>query len=140
MDRHRGPPSSVGRSLPSTAVDKVIVEVPAATSQPVTSIRGFLHLIAIVQLPNGASPKVPVWRLFVHGTPIKVTAPQRAGKPLERELPGSFSARRRPYRVLQRIDVKFGICLTIARVESTPESTPNPVERCPTPASSPRRR
>ncbi len=31
-------------------------------------------------------------------------APQRVGKPLERELSGLFSARRGPYRVLYRID------------------------------------
>jgi mRNA-degrading endonuclease RelE of RelBE toxin-antitoxin system len=31
-------------------------------------------------------------------------APRRVGKPLERELTGSFSARRGPYRVLYRID------------------------------------
>jgi mRNA-degrading endonuclease RelE of RelBE toxin-antitoxin system len=30
--------------------------------------------------------------------------PQRVGKPLERELSGSFSACRGPYRVLYRID------------------------------------
>jgi mRNA-degrading endonuclease RelE of RelBE toxin-antitoxin system len=32
------------------------------------------------------------------------TAPQRLGRPLERELSGLFSARRGPYRVLYRID------------------------------------
>ena len=31
-------------------------------------------------------------------------APQRVGKPLDRELSGTFSARRGPYRVLYRID------------------------------------
>jgi mRNA-degrading endonuclease RelE of RelBE toxin-antitoxin system len=31
-------------------------------------------------------------------------APRRVGKPLERELAGTFSARRGPYRVLYRID------------------------------------
>jgi hypothetical protein len=31
-------------------------------------------------------------------------APRRVGKPVERELTGSFSARRGPYRVLYRID------------------------------------
>jgi hypothetical protein len=47
-----------------------------------------------------------------------------------------FAASYRDPQIVQT----FGICLTIARGESTPESTPNPVERCPTPASSPRRR
>jgi mRNA-degrading endonuclease RelE of RelBE toxin-antitoxin system len=32
------------------------------------------------------------------------TAPQRVGKPLARDLSGTFSARRGPYRVLYRID------------------------------------
>ncbi|WP_322762566.1 type II toxin-antitoxin system RelE/ParE family toxin [Frankia sp. Cr2] len=43
-------------------------------------------------------------------------AQQRVGKPLERELSGSFSARRGPYRVLYRIDedAKFVPLLRIA--------------------------
>jgi mRNA-degrading endonuclease RelE of RelBE toxin-antitoxin system len=32
--------------------------------------------------------------------------PRRVGKPLERELAGTFSARRGPYRLLYRVDDK----------------------------------
>ncbi|WP_416210331.1 type II toxin-antitoxin system RelE family toxin [Frankia sp. Cr1] len=45
---------------------------------------------------------VPAIVEFVFGD--LAAAPQRVGKPLERELSGSFSARRGPYRVLYRID------------------------------------
>lgn len=43
-------------------------------------------------------------------------APQRVGKPLERELSRTFSARRGPYRVLYRIDeeMKWVMLLRIA--------------------------
>lgn len=34
--------------------------------------------------------------------------PQRVGKPLERELAGTFSARRGPYRLLYRVDDEVG--------------------------------
>ena len=34
--------------------------------------------------------------------------PQRVGKPLERELAGTFSARRGPYRLLYRVDDEAG--------------------------------
>lgn len=44
---------------------------------------------------------VPAIIEFVFGD--LATAPQRVGKPLERELSGTFSARRGPYRVLYRI-------------------------------------
>lgn len=42
-------------------------------------------------------------------------APQRVGKPLDRELSGLFSARRGPYRVLYRID-EDAKSVTIMRV------------------------
>ena len=45
---------------------------------------------------------VPAIIEFVFGD--LAVAPQRVGKPLERDLSGSFSARRGPYRVLYRID------------------------------------
>jgi mRNA-degrading endonuclease RelE of RelBE toxin-antitoxin system len=45
---------------------------------------------------------VPAIIEFVFGD--LASAPQRVGKPLERELSGTFSARRGPYRVLYRID------------------------------------
>lgn len=42
-------------------------------------------------------------------------APQRVGKPLQRELAGSFSARRGPYRVLYRINEQTKL-VTLLRV------------------------
>jgi mRNA interferase RelE/StbE len=45
---------------------------------------------------------VPAIIEFVFGD--LADAPQRVGKPLERELAGSFSARRGPYRVLYEVD------------------------------------
>jgi mRNA-degrading endonuclease RelE of RelBE toxin-antitoxin system len=45
---------------------------------------------------------VPAIIEFVFGD--LAAAPLRVGKPLERELSGSFSARRGPYRVLYTID------------------------------------
>jgi mRNA-degrading endonuclease RelE of RelBE toxin-antitoxin system len=42
-------------------------------------------------------------------------APQRVGKPLERELSGLFGARRGPYRVLYRIDEDTKL-VTIVRI------------------------
>ena len=44
---------------------------------------------------------VPAIVAFVYGDLAE--APRRVGKPLERELAGSFSARRGPYRVLYDI-------------------------------------
>jgi mRNA interferase RelE/StbE len=57
---------------------------------------------------------VPAIIEFVFGD--LAATPQRVGKPLERELSGSFSARRGPYRVLYRIDeeTKLVILLRIA--------------------------
>ncbi|MFZ0157772.1 MAG: type II toxin-antitoxin system RelE/ParE family toxin [Kineosporiaceae bacterium] len=45
---------------------------------------------------------IPAIIEFVFGD--LAAAPQRVGKPLERDLSGTFSARRGPYRVLYRID------------------------------------
>ncbi|GGF17683.1 toxin RelG [Subtercola lobariae] len=45
---------------------------------------------------------VPAIVEFVYGDLSKF--PRRVGKPLERDLAGSFSARRGPYRVLYDID------------------------------------
>ena len=45
---------------------------------------------------------IPAIIEFVFGD--LAAAPQRVGKPLERDLSGVFSARRGPYRVLYRID------------------------------------
>ena len=39
--------------------------------------------------------------------------PRRVGKPLRRELAGTFSARRGPYRVLYRIDDADGLVLIL---------------------------
>jgi mRNA-degrading endonuclease RelE of RelBE toxin-antitoxin system len=44
---------------------------------------------------------VPAIVAFVYGN--LAAAPHRVGKPLERELAGSYSARRGPYRVLYDI-------------------------------------
>jgi mRNA-degrading endonuclease RelE of RelBE toxin-antitoxin system len=56
---------------------------------------------------------VPAIIEFVFGD--LATAPQRVGKPLERELSGSFSARRGPYRVLYRIDEETKL-VTLLRI------------------------
>lgn len=51
---------------------------------------------------HGIPPRiVPAIIEFVYGD--LAAAPRRVGKPLERELAGSFSARRGPYRVLYDI-------------------------------------
>ncbi len=41
--------------------------------------------------------------------------PQRIGKPLQRELSGSFGARRGPYRILYRIDEEVEL-VTVLRI------------------------
>jgi mRNA interferase RelE/StbE len=56
---------------------------------------------------------VPAIIEFVFGD--LAAAPQRVGKPLERELSGSFSARRGPYRVLCRIDEEAKL-VTLLRI------------------------
>ncbi len=45
---------------------------------------------------------VPAIIEFVYGDLAR--EPRRVGKPLERELAGTFSARRGPYRLLYRVD------------------------------------
>ena len=49
---------------------------------------------------------VPAIVEFVYGD--LAANPRRVGKPLERELAGTFSARRGPYRVLYDIDDTAG--------------------------------
>ena len=52
---------------------------------------------------SGIPPRiVPAIVEFVYGD--LAANPRRVGKPLERELAGTFSARRGPYRVLYEID------------------------------------
>jgi mRNA interferase RelE/StbE len=52
---------------------------------------------------HGIPPRiVPAIIEFIYGD--LAVSPRRVGKPLERELAGTFSARRGPYRVLYAID------------------------------------
>ena len=62
---------------------------------------------------------VPAIVEFVFGDLAK--APRRVGKPLERELAGSFGARRGPYRVLYEIDEDKEL-VTILRVAHRSEA------------------
>ena len=56
---------------------------------------------------SGIPPRiVPAIVEFVYGD--LAANPRRVGKPLERELAGTFSARRGPYRVLYDIDDTAG--------------------------------
>ncbi|WP_239332968.1 type II toxin-antitoxin system RelE/ParE family toxin [Frankia sp. CiP3] len=56
---------------------------------------------------------VPAIIEFVFGD--LAVAPQRVGKPLERELAGTFSARRGPYRVLYVVDEEAKL-VTLLRI------------------------
>jgi mRNA-degrading endonuclease RelE of RelBE toxin-antitoxin system len=56
---------------------------------------------------SGIPPRIiPAIVEFVYGD--LAANPRRVGKPLERELAGTFSARRGPYRVLYDIDDTTG--------------------------------
>ena len=56
---------------------------------------------------------VPAIIEFVFGA--VAAEPQRIGKPLQRELSGSFGARRGPYRILYRIDEEVQL-VTVLRI------------------------
>jgi len=68
---------------------------------------------------SGIPPRiVPAIVEFVYGD--LAANPRRVGKPLERELAGTFSARRGPYRVLYAIDDTAGE-IQILRVDHRSE-------------------
>lgn len=65
---------------------------------------------------HGIPPRiVPAIVEFIYGDLAAV--PRRVGKPLERELAGSFSARRGPYRVLFDIDEGAEPRVVILRID-----------------------
>ncbi len=84
------------RSAASSVCPSAIGESPAASYEVIFTATARRDLQRV-------PPRiVPAIVEFVFGD--LAAAPQLVGKPLERELSGSFSARRGPYRVLYRID------------------------------------